>query len=611
MDTVFTEKLNILLRQVSLISLLKDNYKVILRGGSKYTVQCPFHKDGRETNPSMSVDDEKGLYQCFTCGAKGNILTYLKEREGMSFKDAIEFLGKRFSVDVSGFFSEKNSKATHAYLESKRINNLAINFFGKNLLMKNEKGEYLHKEAVDYLKQRKIPFDIVKIFKIGYAPNNWKSLTLAMFEHKVDVKNLLALGLSRVSRQNTYYDNFINRIIFPIINEREEAIGFGGRTINGSEPKYLNSKESFIFKKRSVLYGINIAKNNIMKKDSVIVVEGYMDVVACHKVGINNCVGILGTAVSDEHIREIKKYTNNIIFALDSDEAGKKATMSAIYTSLKFDTKPYIINIEGAKDLDEYFTMHGKEGFNILDRAKLNWYDFIIMKELNLKSFVNLSLESVGIEEKKKLVEIFYRYFNVLKSESEKDMLIGYISEKLSINRDSLKRDYLRVSTRDTRRESSIFDSKSDRKNKQNHKNYENSLIYLLCIHPELIPLAEKEIDSDLIKNPIAKEFYIRLLTLKEYTKEKALNALENESVKKQIKMKEHLYIDNEGDKLLELIIKIKTYDIDRRRVSLLNNNSQHLSANSDEGFEAICEKAREIHVLNKQKEKIQEGKNI
>ena len=243
MDNVLIEKLNLLLRQVSIISLFKDHYKVLHRGGSKYTVQCPFHKDGNETNPSMSVDDDLGLYKCFACGASGNIITYLREKEGMAFKDAVLYLGRRFSVDTSSFFTNKVSQKDMLYAEMKKINDFTSLFFAKTLLSKNKNREYVYSDAVAYLKKRKIPFSVLKEFKIGLAPPKWDALFNSLKKVKdVDIKNMFDVGVIRESRkaQGKYFDNFINRIIFPIINARDEVIGFGARSIDGSEPKYLN-----------------------------------------------------------------------------------------------------------------------------------------------------------------------------------------------------------------------------------------------------------------------------------------------------------------------------------------------------------------------------------
>ena len=607
MDNLFIEKLNNLLSRVSLIDILRDKYKVVPRGGNKYTVQCPFHKDGQETNPSMSVDDDKGVYKCFTCGAKGNVITYLKEKENKTFKEAVQYLGSRFSVDVSDFFSAKTSQKDKIYLESRRINRIACNFFGKTLLLRDKDGGYFYKEAEKYLKNRKIPFNIIKEFKIGYAPPSWNSLMNALTENKITLNNMNILGLISVSKNNPnhYYDTFVNRIMFPIINEREEVIGFGARSIDGKEPKYLNSKESMIFKKKSALYGINIAKSHIMKKDEVILVEGYMDTIACHKMGIKNVVGTLGTAITDEHALEIKKYTKNVVLALDSDEAGIKAAKSAILTLLKFDLKLTILSIKETKDLDEFFTVYEKERFDILYNNRLNWYDFVI--ETNLKNDVS----SASIEEKLSIINSFYKYLDVVNSETEKQMIISHVSSKLLVDREAFNRDYLR----NYKSNQSVSNNKKIIKKADNNNKfyYENSLIYLLALNPSLIKEAEREISVDLIKKDITREFYIRLLTLnKEASVEDALNVLGNEHIANQILSKKKLYSENIYEKLEELIIRIKSGYIDSKRQEVLDNNTAlNNTLESNDGFEAICAKAREIHLLNKQKEKLHQGSDL
>ena len=606
MDNLFIEKLNNLLSRVSLIDILRDRYKVVPRGGNKYTVQCPFHKDGQETNPSMSVDDDKGVYKCFTCGAKGNVITYLKEKENMSFKDAVKYLGNRFSIDVTDFFSAKSSQKEKIYLESRRINRIACNFFGKSLLLKDKNGNYFYKEAVQYLKNRKIPFSIIKEFKIGYAPPSWNALINALSDNKITVNNMNILGLASVSKNNPshYYDTFVNRVMFPIINEREEVIGFGGRSIDGKEPKYLNSKESLIFKKKSSLYGINIAKSYIMKQDEVILVEGYMDTIACHKMGIKNVVGTLGTAITEEHAREIKKYTSNVVLALDSDEAGQKASKMAILTLLKFDLKLTILSIQETKDLDEFFTVYTKERFDILYNNRLNWYDFIV------ENRIKKDISSISIEEKLDVINDFYKYLDVVKSETEKQMIIAHIASKLSIDREAFNKDYLRIQ----KTNQYISNANNNKiKNTNNKFYYENSLIYLLALNPSLIKEAEREISVDLIKKDITREFYIRLLTLnKEASVEDALNVLGNEHIANQILSKKKLYSENIYEKLEELIIRIKSGYIDSKRQEVLDNNTAlNNTLESNGGFEAICAKAREIHLLNKQKEKLHQGSDL
>ena len=423
----------------------------------------------------------------------------------------------------------------------------------------------------------------------------------ALTENKITVNNMNILGLVSVSKNNPnhYYDTFVNRIMFPIINEREEIVGFGGRSIDGKEPKYLNSKESLIFKKKSSLYGINIAKSYIMKHDEIILVEGYMDTIACHKMGIKNVVGTLGTAITEEHAKEIKKYTKNVVLALDSDEAGIKAAKSAVITLLKFDLKLTILSIQGSKDLDEFFTVYGRNRFDILYNNRLNWYDFVIDTE------IKNDISSISIAEKLDVINSFYKYLDAVKSETEKQMIISYVASKLNVDREAFNKDYLNTYNANQYASGTKYDKKI-KKDIDNKFYYENSLIYLLALNPSLIKEAEREISVDLIKKDITREFYIRLLTLnKEASVEDALNILGNEHIANQILSKKKLYSENIYEKLEELIIKIKSGDIDSKRMEIINNHSLN------DGFEAICEKAREIHLLNKQKEKLHQGSDL
>ncbi len=614
MDNKLIDKLNSLLKQVSLIKILEEKYKVLHRGGSKYTVQCPFHKDGNESHPSMSVDDDKGLYQCFTCGAKGNVITYLKEKENLSFKDAINNLGKRFSIDVSDFFSAEGNKKAQIFDEAKNINKLASIFFSSALLSKDKNNNYKYDYATKYLKKRKIPISIVKEFKLGLAPPIWDSLfkSISKSYKNVSYQNLLALGLVRESRNKDgrYFDNFINRIIFPIINHRGEIIGFGGRSVDGSEPKYLNSKESIVFKKKSVLYGINVTKNHIMQADSVILTEGYMDVIGSYKSGVCNVLATLGTAITEFQMKEIKKYTKNIVLSLDNDDAGIRATRMAILHALKEDLNISVIDGINVKDLDEYFTLHTKEEFDIVYSDKLNWYDWIIKKELNGEI-----LNDLVPKRRLDIADIFHNFLNAIESDTQKDILIRYISEKLSIAYEAFKNDYKRKF--ESSRSNNIQTNRSKQSNIESKKNdnnrlkYENSLIYLLTLNPSIISIAEKAIDPELIEKDLAREYYLRLLTLPiDASVEDALNILGSEKVSEQILLKRKFYEGDIKEKLNSLIIKIKDYDIYKKRIEL-KQEKINIPMETSEGFEALCIRAREIDSLKKEREKLYEGNNI
>ncbi len=553
---MFTEKINILLRQVSLIDILRDTQKVVHRGGSQYLVQCPFHSGGTENNPSMSVDDDKGLYKCFTCGEEGNILKYLRIKSGLSFKDSVAYLGRRFSIDVSDFFSASVSKKDFIYKESKRINKIAMNFYGKNLLKKDENG-YKNTVAISYLKSRQIPFEIIKNFKIGYAPKYWDLLTKTLQSQGVKNGSLIALGLGKTKNGNNVYDSFINRIIFPIIDENGDVIGFGGRSIDNIEPKYLNSKESLVFKKKYTLYGINLAKNAIMKADSVILVEGYMDVVAMHKMSVCNTVGTLGTACTEYHIKKLMKYTKNIVFAFDNDAAGARATEAAVKVALKNGVNPTVLLPYGVKDFDEYFTDNGIDSFNILYENRCTWYDYLINNML--------SSDDGSLEYKITFLQKMFTYLTLIDSNVVIDEVLANISKKLQVDRTSLVSDYEKYKSGFAiDRNLSDRDRDRDRVDKTKASEYteEKELIYLLIINPKFVSFCDETLSMDDFNGNMAKEIYVKLLLLNKegLTTDDICFDLNNKNIREKVDVIRNMemYTENVEEKIILAASKMR-----------------------------------------------------
>ena len=598
MDQILTEKINQLLRQVSLIEILRDSQKVVHRGGNQYLVQCPFHGGGGEKNPSMSVDDDKGLYKCFTCNEDGNIIKYLRVAKKLSFKDSISYLGKRFSIDVSDFFSSKGSKKAYIDKESKRINKIAANFYGKNLLSKNDEA-YKYGNAIDYLKKRRIPFEIIKRFKIGYAPAYWDLLTKSLQKKNIKNSSLLALGLSKTKNNNRLYDAFINRIIFPIINENDEVIGFGGRSIDNTDPKYLNSKESFIFKKKFTLYGINIAKNAIMQRDNVMLVEGYMDVIALHKMGISNAVGTLGTACTEYHIKMLTKYTKNIVFAFDNDDAGIRATESAIRIALKENVNPAVSMPNEVKDFDEYFVNHTVEDFNILYELRISWYDFLINNMLKLKDD--------SLEFKVTFLQKMFTYLVLINHNVIIDEIINHIGARLSIDKNSLSSDFERYkkgfSIDISHKKTSYTDTKSKEENTSEYSE-EKELIYLLIVNPNLITKCEEHLTLEDFNGKIAEELYIKILIANKakITTDDLCLALDNKHIKEKVNSIRNnpMYTENVEDKIELAITKMRQRSIKRKKQKIIMDSQIHNILQGDKDIDKLCISINEIQNINK-----------
>lgn len=593
---MFTEKISSLLRQVSLIDILRDTQKVVHRGGTQYLVQCPFHSGGTEKNPSLSVDDDKGLYKCFTCNEEGNIIKYLRLKMGLSFKDSVIYLGKRFSIDVSDFFSTNASKKDFIYKESKRINKIAMNFYGKNLLCKDENG-YKYSEAVNYLKNRNIPFEVIKDFKIGYAPKYWDLLTNTLRSQGVKNGSLIALGLGKTKNGNNVYDAFIDRIMFPIIDENGDVIGFGGRSIGSVEPKYLNSKESLVFKKKYTLYGINSAKTAIMKADSVMVVEGYMDVIAMHKMGICNVVGTLGTACTEYHIKKLASYTKNIVFAFDNDDAGARATESAVRIALKFGLNPTVLIPYQVKDFDEYFEVNTIEDFELLYQNRLSWYDYLIDNML--------AANDNSLEYKLSFLQKMFTYLTLIDSNVVIDEVIVNVSKRLQVDRTSLANDYEKYK-KGFAVDRNVGSGSKKVASEVNTREYteEKELIYLLIVNPRLISFCDGILSMDDFNGSMAKELYLKLLLLNKEaltTEDICLN-LNNKNIREKVDAIRNMpmYTENVEEKITLAAEKMR-----ERAVRIKKDHSEAKTKvqsllSGDGSIDELCSAISEIQAFNK-----------
>ena len=305
-----------LLSRVDIVDVIGESV-VLKKAGANHKGLCPFHN---ENTPSFNVSRSKQFYHCFGCGASGDAIKFLREHDGLSFMDAVEKLAAIAGVEVP-----KNNKINDSDIKLFDTNNYALQFF-TNSLKEN-------KLAIDYLLSRGIDQNMIDKFQIGYANGSWDSLKKILNDKK-RLNEGIELGLI-VKNNDKIYDRFRNRIMFPIKNNSGKVIAFGGRTIDKNESaKYINSPESKLFYKSAEIYGLYESKNEIYKKESTIIVEGYTDVVSLHKYGYCNAIATLGTAFTKFHIRKIKRFSSEIIFCFDGDDAGKNAAYKAMLNVL-------------------------------------------------------------------------------------------------------------------------------------------------------------------------------------------------------------------------------------------------------------------------------------
>jgi len=387
------------------------------RSGRNYMGLCPFHK---EKSPSFSVSSDKQIYKCFGCGEAGNVFTFLMKYRNMDFIEAVKYLADRANITI-----EYNDDKTRAYEEQKKrlykLNVEAARFFYSNLVKK--------KKAQKYFTARGISVSTMKRFGLGFAPDSWHSLLDGLKRKGYTELDMLNLGLIIKSEKGNMYDRFRNRIMFPVFDYSGRVIGFGGRVLDDSKPKYLNSPESLIFQKGINLYGLNFALKNKSNR-TFIIVEGYMDCISLHQYGITNVVASLGTALTERQAKLLRRYADKIIMAYDADGAGQAATIRGMEILRKEGLDVRIMSMPSGKDPDEFIRANGKEAFlRIADKA-MSLIDYKIKK----------AAEGVNFNDSQEVIKYIKKATEVLAELNpvEKDVYIKRMSQETGVKEQAI-----------------------------------------------------------------------------------------------------------------------------------------------------------------------------
>lgn len=364
-------------KSVDIVDIIGERIPLVARGKNYFGV-CPFHDD---TNPSMSVSREKQIYTCFSCHASGNVFNFIMDYDHVDFKTALKFLADKAGIDAGNIkLTKKVQKNDHLY-EAYRLANI---YYQNNL--KSVAG----KKALDYLKERKINNTLIKKFGIGLSLNKKDDLTKLLLKKKYDLDDLNRIGLSNVD-----YDMYQDRIMFPLEDIEGNIVGFSGRIYRDSdESKYINTKESSIFKKGLTIYNYQRALEEVRKSKQVIIMEGFMDVIRASSIGVNNAVALMGTAMTNDQLDIIKRMSNNIVLCLDGDSAGKKAALAIGEHFQKKGIEVKVVTIPSDLDPDEFIIKNGEAKFKELVSKAINYSDYKIaaLKEnINFDSDLELS----------------------------------------------------------------------------------------------------------------------------------------------------------------------------------------------------------------------------
>jgi len=487
------------IRQVVNIVDIASQYTTLKRRGKKYVGLCPFHS---EKNPSFTVDDEKQLFHCFGCGAGGDVFTLVMEKENLSFPEALRNLAEKYKIPLP---ERKKLSPQLLKLEEQifKINEDTLAFFKKNLFATRE-GE----KARDYLQKRGISEDIIQKLKIGYALTSWDSLLSFFQAKKVSPKLLEKAGLVLYNQKNdSYYDRFRGRIIFPIFDLTGKVVAFGGRTIFDEEPKYLNSPDTPVYSKGKLLYGLNFCKESIREKDELILVEGYTDFTSIYQAGISNAAASLGTSLTSGQVAQARRFTKRMIVSYDGDAAGRSAAARAVSLCFEEGLQVKVMLLPNGIDPDNFIKKYGLAEFKALIQKSTPGIKFLMDYFLQEK-------KDDSPEEKARIARNVMNEINKIPDSITHSEYLKQVSEYLAIDEGALR---------------GMSQQKSEEEKSEEKEHFlpaEKRLLQILIEDKAIAPYVFEEIKEQDIQDLKSKSIFTALSECFKNKKEPSLHEL-------------------------------------------------------------------------------------
>ena len=396
-----------------------SQYVTLKRSGRNYFGLCPFHN---EKSPSFSVSPDKQIFHCFGCGVGGNVFTFLTKIEGISFIEAVQTLAERSNIQLPTLENTLDSAKEELKAKVLKVNEFTAQYYHENLYKPESK------IAQEYIKKRKLSNETLKSFRLGFS-GRFDELYHALKKEGFQDAEILESGLVNRNDNGRYIDRYRNRLMFPICDARGRVIAFGGRVLDDSKPKYINSPENLVYSKGRNLFGLNVAKKGDTKK--LLIVEGYMDVISLHQRGITNVVAPLGTALTEQQGWLLRKNAEQIILSFDSDEAGLTAKIRALDILQNMGCDIRVLQMEGAKDPDEYIIKYGNARFQTLIDKALSVIEF---KVKILKQNLNLDITNDKIKFLNEIAKLISKVDNTI----EKEVYIEKISKEYQISKEAI-----------------------------------------------------------------------------------------------------------------------------------------------------------------------------
>lgn len=543
--------------QMNIVDLIEE-YLYLKKSGSNFVGLCPFHS---EKTPSFTVSDEKQIFHCFGCGAGGDGITFIMQKENLDFIDAVRFLADKYNIPWE---EEINTKDEEEKNNIYNINKEAAKFFLNELAENNF--------AKDYLKNRNISSTISKAFGLGFAPDSWDKLYNHLKKLGFEPELMYQAGLVSKSKDTErYFDKFRNRIMFPIIDTRSRVIGFGGRVLDRSLPKYLNSPNTPVFNKGFYLYGLNIINKNKDRK-RIILVEGYMDVISLYIKNIHFSVASLGTALTRPQAKLLKRYGKEVYICYDNDSAGKRASLKAIDVLLEEEVQAKIVILEDDMDPDDFINQKGLAAFEKAMEEALHYFDFK----------VHLLREKYDISEPTHKIKFIKEVANIikgLKSKVEQDIYADKISEETGVSKEAIYQEIKmnrrpKYKIKQAEKIEPILDLLP-----KAYMKAEMDIIGFTLIHKDYFDKISEFIQIDDFIDPECKYCYLLISDLysnkEKLEKSELLEELKDddksfERFKEIINHIPHFEADNEDKVINDLIKTIKKSKLLRKRSALL-----------------------------------------
>ena len=473
------EKVSEILNTSDIVDVISESV-ILKKSGRNFFGLCPFHS---EKTPSFSVNASKQIFHCFGCSAGGNVLSYVMKYHGITFPEAAKMMARKYNITIE---TKEIDPAIKRQLHLKenlfRLNKIVMGTYFDEL-KNSKKGEI----ARQYLKGRGILDDTIELFRLGFSPDNWDTIVKVLKERKISKNIAVQSGLILERKQNNgYYDRFRNRIMFPIFDINMQVAGFGGRVMDDSMPKYMNSPDTPVYNKSRILYGLHAAKQFCRQQGLVYIVEGYFDFLSLYQHGIKNTVASLGTALTPDHVRILKGYASRMVLVFDSDTAGINAAKRSVKIFMNEGVDTRILVLPQGNDPDSYVVKHGQKAFNELALNAKTMMQFLLQ--------VSIDTHGLSVEGRIRILDDMKQHLILIQDSALRSLYVKELAETLNIDEKAVLEKVREQYLNHPGEKSFLSDGKKQDAKLESDRR-EEQMISLMLNYPEIIgEIKDKEV---------------------------------------------------------------------------------------------------------------------